>query len=741
MAWNLHWQVCFASLGGTQYAVNIYEQSYSGSVVQLTGSASPFTTQEEDDDDYFAPVRVQTGYLRVIDYDGTLLEQIIPANNTQRLVRLYYGTYSGTWPNGTFTPSSASNALQWQGFLMADAFTQPIDNNANEIELPIRSVIGALEDVTVDGDDYGQLKNVASIIKSGFDALNVTPDYVYQVSDIYDFFSNVMRMNINMQQFVKREVQYNEGTELTVYNGENYLTVIESVMALFGLQLREHGGNIYMTMFDNVYSSSRVQIERLSWGYFTMIAGGSVVYPTYIGTLSDTTLPTGLQYMGQDNEKSFERGVRDVKAELKIESYNTDIIQMPKVEEDASQVHTVLLGGGNGILCVQPHTFPSGITTLYLHYRMTQTRTPPDYEVHTEFEYNSQSNYNEVLNMSSIISGKEKHFYSSSPNVTVYDIYTGAIPVRWFIKKGDEPIKLKAGWYCVHQYIGIQSRVDDYSCSVILDGEIPLTEKRGYLCIKMSMLTFILEQLAETGMRVYNGIVSLGCTLRNGTSYWNGSQWVPAFTIFNLKFSKGTLRSNKSDYPDAEGGDGYYVPFSEGQTGSIYLSVYNEVTIENLNDNYESYASIISDVSVSAQFVDSDYVSSSRTSNTYMLNDISQGASGSKDISLTVGTNNNNMPSPSFIKDYRYSDVEDVEYYTDGGPLMSERPERHLIYRMQRQYAGIRRTVSMQIQNVRLSAIDVMTTRWSIDGHAYFGVLSTREWRDDTDTVKFIEVS
>ena len=95
MAWNIRWQCCFQSLNGTYYAVNIYEKNYLGSIVQLTGAAEPFVTQEDDSDDIFTPIRVQTGYLRIIDPNGALLETLVPAYNTQRLVRLVTGTYSG----------------------------------------------------------------------------------------------------------------------------------------------------------------------------------------------------------------------------------------------------------------------------------------------------------------------------------------------------------------------------------------------------------------------------------------------------------------------------------------------------------------------------------------------------------------------------------------------------------------------------------------------------------------------
>ena len=64
----IHWQVKFRSLRAqTLYTVNVYDNSYTGSPVQLTGAAQPFETSEDNDDDFFAPIRTQSGYLRIVD--------------------------------------------------------------------------------------------------------------------------------------------------------------------------------------------------------------------------------------------------------------------------------------------------------------------------------------------------------------------------------------------------------------------------------------------------------------------------------------------------------------------------------------------------------------------------------------------------------------------------------------------------------------------------------------------------
>ena len=148
--------------------VYIYEQT-SGALVTLTGADNPFVTQEDDDNDIFTPIRIQTGYIRVIDQtdDGSLLESIIPSNNTQKLVRLYTGTWNNSFT--TFT----DGVIKWQGFLCAEAFTQEWDNNIKVLEFPIKSLLGALEDVHLPDAAANYEENIADLIVMAFGELAV----------------------------------------------------------------------------------------------------------------------------------------------------------------------------------------------------------------------------------------------------------------------------------------------------------------------------------------------------------------------------------------------------------------------------------------------------------------------------------------------------------------------------------------------------------------------------------------
>ena len=61
-----NYSITFKSLrAGTVYTLNI--GGGSGAAVPLKGGAQPFVTQEDDSDDQFAPIRTQSGYIRIID--------------------------------------------------------------------------------------------------------------------------------------------------------------------------------------------------------------------------------------------------------------------------------------------------------------------------------------------------------------------------------------------------------------------------------------------------------------------------------------------------------------------------------------------------------------------------------------------------------------------------------------------------------------------------------------------------
>lgn len=126
----IHWQVKFRSLrSNILFTANVYDESYTEATpVQLTGAAVPFETQEDDSDDPFEPVRLQSGYLRIVDTDedndGNPFDwrTFIPTTDTDRPVML-------TNEDGT---------VLWMGFMQAQNFGARLFETPQEREFPLQ---------------------------------------------------------------------------------------------------------------------------------------------------------------------------------------------------------------------------------------------------------------------------------------------------------------------------------------------------------------------------------------------------------------------------------------------------------------------------------------------------------------------------------------------------------------------------------------------------------------------------
>ena len=164
MAWNIHWQTSFKSFGGTLYTVNIYEMNYNGSIVYLTPAEDAFSTMEESSNDPFRVIRAQTGYLRVIVDDVSVVNEIMPTNETSRMIKLMQGT-----------------TVKWQGFLSKQNYKQPYNDYRWKVEFALKSMLSMLDSVKYQFKaGVSSLREVISAaLLSIYDIAEITPSKVY----------------------------------------------------------------------------------------------------------------------------------------------------------------------------------------------------------------------------------------------------------------------------------------------------------------------------------------------------------------------------------------------------------------------------------------------------------------------------------------------------------------------------------------------------------------------------------
>lgn len=730
--WNIHWQCCFQSLNGTQYAVNIYEQSYTGSIIQLTGSADPFVTQEDDSDDIFTPIRMQTGYFRFIDPDGTLFEDIIPANNTEKLVRLVTGTYN----NGTFIQGSGSDSVKWQGFVQAQAYTQPWDGNAHVVELPVKSLLGALEDIQIPESMALQEKNVAALIVNGLTGLLDGP--FADVEIITDSYStDWLSLYLQWQAFFRKETVSDQGDSFDQFVGMTYYEAISAVLTLFGLMAREDGNTLCLARYDQP-AGTQCRITSLDWENFGNIANETFVQSEETKLPMSTDLLSAVEWRGIDNTTGFLPGGRNAKVVLTFSPLNEELLALPMTTEDASQVYTIDKVV-NGTVRVQPHERQSSTheTFTYRHYANSTGQS-------------TNTNYTACFNRSVIMT-------PIMPPVTDDPSYvTGAFPVRFSFNKTDESSQkfLSNG-----MMVNIR-RLIDYGASLPSNAEPVYSIKsqmsprqrdyaKGYLNIDMEISCFMETNAGYDRKTLQFGTMGFAwerrykmfLKLQWGTMFWNGEEWTTdSSSTFSIETDGARIITNLADGIFSDKTDGFFIPVTSSMSGQVTLTIMNYAAYKIIypNDQTEVFAvnsSIISRLSV-LYLAPIGMTASDRTENTYRQTIMQSGFSEDKEISLLVGTMNNNVESLSFVKDSPTSYTESMTYWTGDHTVKYQRPEIHLLDRMVGYYSIIRRTLHAVIGH----SLDLLLTRYNDHVRNYFGIHQQVSWRDDTEIVKFIEV-
>lgn len=247
----VRWRIPFRSRLGNYYTVNIYDPSWTSSPVVLNGGAEPFVTQENNDDDAMSPVRLSTGYIRVItgkrrdgvSYDAS---SIWPPTPKARPV--------------TLTDGSAN--VLWQGYIKQEEFSQPWAPDPYEQEFPIVSALGILEGVQiVDGEMDSRARIAGFFDKAimaaadgsgtiGYDTIVFPADMAESYGGNTDAFWYFGILTRNFFDYVNENLL--DDTE-SRYDGMSWLDILTEIVRSFGYTLYEQGRRLFIV--SNVWTN------------------------------------------------------------------------------------------------------------------------------------------------------------------------------------------------------------------------------------------------------------------------------------------------------------------------------------------------------------------------------------------------------------------------------------------------------------------------------------------------------
>lgn len=311
MSKAVRWQVPFAAQDGTKYRVDIYDEGYTGSPVQLTAGETPFTTDEDDSDDFFAPVRTQSGTLQICTETPSgstiKLEDILPANNIARPVRL--------------VNLSNSNAVEWQGFLSCEAYSQDYIGIPQNLDLPLIGVLEAMDSIEVELSESMAFKKILGHVayamkaieeKSGmslFDQMYIST-YCKNALTTQSFYNNV---------YFSTEEQIS-GDNITVdVHSISAKAILEQVAKFFGCCWREKGKNIYLEALGT--TSYSYQSFATIYNNF-VVEPKTTVWLTAQGASEDIN---NLDWMGNGHKRSITQGMRRVKVTSKLDDFDCNM--------------------------------------------------------------------------------------------------------------------------------------------------------------------------------------------------------------------------------------------------------------------------------------------------------------------------------------------------------------------------------------------------------------------------------
>ena len=299
MSKQVRWQVPFVSRLGTAYRVDIYDEGYTGTPVQLTAGPTPFVTDEDDSDDFFHPVRSQSGTLQVctLKPDGTYitLDELLPANNIARPIKLWRILGGG-----------AAGVLEWQGFLSCEAYDQDYTGIPQILDLPVISVIEAMASVEVQLDESKAFLSILGHICNAMKAIETESGMRYLWGSMY--LSQYCRSEM-LAKYFYNNVYFSTEEQIS---GDNIVVEVHSISGkdilsqvaqFFGGCWREKGKDLYFEVigkvndfdyqtFANVYDES-VNGHSKSWQSVSMTTGAQISQLAWTGTNHQLTVAQG----------------------------------------------------------------------------------------------------------------------------------------------------------------------------------------------------------------------------------------------------------------------------------------------------------------------------------------------------------------------------------------------------------------------------------------------------------------
>ncbi len=694
MARNIHWKVSFRTRSEKLGVLNLYEENYSGAVVELTPAAVPFETQEDSADTWFVPIRKQTGYIRVLDEGNT--DGIMPVGMKDRYVEY---TEDGT--------------LKWCGYVVPDVFSSDWDAVDNEIEFPVIGGIGVLEGEYLNEDDGLGVVPLSKLMYDCLLATGINYERIYiptevfpyegSLDDLYPLTVEVSRFNF----FKDNDTLNSDDTDWTRYNGATCYDVLSEIMKLWGWTLRERGKDLWITS-PKIEKSSYISFAKL--GY---MAEGQKMLGDGVKNSTEYEI-SSLELAGSDHKRDVLQGRKKVIVKAAVNPVgavvpSVDKAKMNYVDSFVNEFAT------NG------QTYAYEKFSLYV-----PKRGYTDVEFRTYVKTGMNTLYDD--------------WTSVSQTMEAISLYVGA----YFIEQERvtaEEYEKKKNWNLSET---IRINLQDWT------GEFPTVEKARELPIVIMKSrnvanyvsgAFVISAQTRSISKGFltdydgNGKGTLEIRFRVGDKCWNGSSWVSGSEWFTVDMGNeeepnstqgtGKIISTKTLDMPYTGADGYVMPIDQSLSGEI------ELTIHAVRNDGGYGVLMLDNFKVDYFGEDQDQRKSDDSENRY-AKQTGLSYNSEEEISLQMATNNNNKAGYGILS----LDGANVETMYFSGTDQTERPEMNLVSKGVQLYGRNTEKLTLQLEVIGANPHDLLTR----NGKKYVLASEAVNWQEETGQYIIMEV-
>lgn len=716
MSKAVKWQIPFVStIEKTKYRIDIYAEGYSGNPIQLLGGPQPFVTEENKSDDFFTPVRSQTGNIQVctaIPAGGTLsLDDILPANNIDHPVRLV-------------SISGNTETIEWQGFLSCEAYSQSYTSIPQILTIPVISVLEAMDSVDVDQTRSSGMVNIAGATYNVLNEINIQCGlqlftYINFSRTSWRIFQKV----IDQTLFFKRNEYNNENSTTYIVSGISTMEAMRRLCTFMGWTAREQGTELYLE-----YIGESIGMYRVSFSSFVQSV---ILNPSSMQTVNiNAQNMANCVWRATDHRRNINQGAKSVEVLANLERYAINLDLPPFPYGETYEIHRQYNGPTNWIY-ILASIVNNPYNNVVLNY----------YKATLSYVYGTQSSVS-----STTLSDLLANLWNAEGIVDIYSgsgtelVRTGAFFAKVAYENQDQSAHSTNEGVFMSWLPRITST--NYSTQPIFSmrSMVNYSIGSGYLKLSASMDILVVnfdnhfEVVWTTKETQYTDSIQMH--IRFGNKYWNGSSWVSSLTKVLVDIEGSNFKKNWTPSMPVEETDGYLIPINNN-TGELEIAIYPQNNMPNANHNTFLLNTFFS--SLTADYVQTDNDSlSDRSSNHYFR---LLGLNFSEDVSVDTDMASylNNRPSPSLIMNDSTTPASSIDYTVSGG-TESRRPEVDLLNRLAAYYGEARQTLELNVKHPTAAALPLLKLNGiSPDTKKYLPLAESRDWIADVATLKCFE--